>query len=77
MRRWTSVIACALAAFAVSPGSAGAEPSPRACVGAFASGFAQAAGGVGPIVSEAAQAIQPYGQIVIAPFATTCEFVGG
>ena len=77
MRRWASVIACALAAFAASPGSAGAEPSSRACVGGFVSGFAQAAVGVGHVVSGEAQTIQPFGAIVISPFATTCEFVGG
>ena len=77
VRRCALVVACTFLVCAGSAPSAGAGASDRACVGQFVSGLAHDAGGAGHIVSGEAQTIQPFGAIVVSPFARTCEFVGG
>ncbi len=79
MRRIVLLVTVALVMalmFAIAGGPASAvspNASERACLGGFTS---ERKGQLGEDLPELTKVEHPWGQNVVSPFATTCEFVG-
>ncbi len=69
-----ALVMALMLAMAGGPASAVSEnASERACLGAFTS---ERQGQLGEDLPELTRVEHPWGQNVVSPFATTCEFVG-